>query len=99
MGKLKGLFIFTIGAVIAIFLYENSGTSPEIKLFGKVFLNWPISVIIVVNLLIGFLAGWLGHFSWQRRGRKAMLAKSIKEPEKQPLDQEEGSKNQEKNAK
>jgi uncharacterized integral membrane protein len=60
MNKFKALFLAVIGAVLAIFIYENwSYPNPPVRFLGFEFLPLPVPVIILGCFLLGFLAGWV----------------------------------------
>lgn len=92
MGKIKSLLLLLMGAFLAIFIYENWVAAPYIKLFGREIIQLHISLIIIVVFALGFIFGWLGHFSWGRSRRKtaAPASREEKVPQTQtPAQQEE----------
>ncbi len=93
MGKFKSLLLLLIGALIAIFIYENWVTAPYIKLFGREIIQLNISIIIIVVFALGFIFGWLSHFGWTRNRRKktaGLASGDEKVPDSQsPTQQEE----------
>ncbi len=95
MKKIKSLLLLLIGAVLALFLYENWITAPYIKIFGKEMIQLNISLIILIFLALGFLLGMLSHFAWiqQRRKNLRMASGEQKAPESQNPSQQEEKKN------
>jgi type VI protein secretion system component VasK len=90
MTKIKSILMLLIGAVLAVFIYENWVAAPHIKLFGKELIQLNISVIILVFFSLGFILGWLTCFSWRRAQRKSAAALSEqKAPEPQGSTQHE----------
>jgi uncharacterized membrane protein YciS (DUF1049 family) len=90
MTKIKSIIMLLIGAVLALFIYENWVVAPHIKLFGRDLIQLNISVIIIVVFFLGFLIGWLSCFSWRRTRRKnALASRQEKAPESQSSNQQE----------
>jgi uncharacterized integral membrane protein len=92
MGKIKSLLMLLIGAILAIFIYENWVTAPYIKLFGREVIQLNISIIILLFFALGFMLGMLSCFAWTRNRRKTAEPASGEEkaPESQsPTQQEE----------
>jgi uncharacterized integral membrane protein len=92
MGKIKNLLMLLIGAILAIFIYENWVTAPYIKLCGREVIQLNISIIILLFFALGFMLGMLSCFAWTRNRRKTAEPASGEEkvPESQsPTQQEE----------
>ena len=92
MGKIKSLLMLLIGAILAIFIYENWVAAPYIKLFGREVIQLNISIIILLFFALGFMLGMLSCFAWTRSRRKTAEPASGEEkvPESQsPTQQEE----------
>jgi uncharacterized membrane protein YciS (DUF1049 family) len=90
MGKIKSILMLLIGAVLAVFIYENWVAAPYIKIFGRELIQLNISVIIIAVFLLGFIIGWLSCYSWSRTRRKNVEAsREEKAPEAQSPTQQE----------
>jgi hypothetical protein len=93
MAKIKSILLLLIGAVGAVFIYENWVVAPYIKLFGRELIQLNISVIIMAFFLLGVSLGWLGCYSWSRSRRKnAAASREEKAPEPQSPTQQEAQK-------
>jgi capsular polysaccharide biosynthesis protein len=94
MNKIKSILLLLIGAVLALFLYENWVVAPHIKLFGKEIIQLNISLIIIIFLVFGFFLGIFSHFAWvQKRRKNTRLASGEqKAPESQSANQQEEKK-------
>jgi hypothetical protein len=93
MGKIKSILMLLIGAVLAVFIYENWVAAPYIKLFGRELIQLNISVIIIAVFFLGFIIGWLSCYSWRRTRRKNTMASGEeKTPESQDPAQQEAKK-------
>lgn len=80
MGKVKGVLLILIGAVLAVFIYENWVLAPHIRLFGRELFQLHTSVIILGFFFLGFLSGVLGCYGWTRARRKAAEASGQEQP-------------------
>jgi hypothetical protein len=82
MGKIKSILLLLIGAVLAIFIYENWVTAPYIKLLGREVVQLNISIIILIFFALGFILGFLSHLSITSKRRQSTGSSS--ETEKSP---------------
>ncbi len=80
-----------IGAILAVFIYENWVTAPYIKLCGREVIQLNISIIILLFFALGFMLGMLSCFAWTRSRRKTAEPASGEEkvPESQSPTQQE----------
>lgn len=76
MGKVKSVVFLLLGAILAIFLYENWVPAPVIKIFGKEIGTLSNSLIIIIFFLLGFLSGSLICLAWFRRRARLTAASS-----------------------
>ncbi|MGQ9920102.1 MAG: hypothetical protein ACUVRZ_02110 [Desulfobacca sp.] len=74
MGKIKSVVFLLLGAILAIFLYENWVPAPVIKIFGKEIGTLSNSLIIISCFLLGFLSGSLVCLAWSRRQARLTVA-------------------------
>ena len=86
MGKVKSVVFLLLGAVLAIFLYENWVPAPVIKIFGKEIGTLSNSLIIIICFVLGFLSGSLVCLAWCRRRDRLRAASSA--PQQAPEAQE-----------
>jgi Na+/H+-dicarboxylate symporter len=90
MTKIKSIITLLIGALLALFIYENWVAAPHIKLFGKELVQLTISLIIIIVFSLGLIVGWLGCLGWRRaRRRSAPVSGEEKAPEPQSGAQQE----------
>jgi uncharacterized integral membrane protein len=82
MSRLKGLLLFILGGLLLLFALQNwSPPNPPVKMFGYEILPLPQGLIIYVCLLLGFVAGWLGHgMRLRKKKRSAASAEEKAEP-------------------
>jgi uncharacterized integral membrane protein len=74
MSRLKGVMLFLLGILLVLFAQQNwSHPDPPVKLFGFEILPLPQGLIIYGCLLLGFVAGWLGH-GWRLRKKRRAAA-------------------------
>ena len=83
MGKIKSLALLLLGAIAAVFLYENWVPAPVIKIFGKELIILSNSLIIIICFLLGFLVGGLLSWAWWRRRARLQASKTQEAPEAQ----------------
>ncbi len=82
MNRLKGVMLFLLGVLLLLFAQQNwSYPNPPVKLFGYEILPLPQGLIIYACLLLGFVAGWLGH---GRRLRKKKRSAASAEEKAEP---------------
>lgn len=86
MGRVKSVVFLLLGAILAIFLYENWVPAPVIKIFGKEIITVSNSLIIIICFCLGFLTGSLVSLAWSRR--RASLAAAPSTPKEAPEAQE-----------
>jgi uncharacterized integral membrane protein len=77
MTRWKVLLFLLVCALLVFFALENwTYPNPPVRILGQAFLPLPLSLIIYSSLLIGFVAGWLGHALKIKRERREALADS-----------------------
>lgn len=77
MSKVKGGVLFLLGALLALFAYQNwIYPTPPIHFLIFTFPPIPHSLIIYGCLLIGFVVGWVAHFLRSRRAERQAPASS-----------------------
>lgn len=85
MGKIKSILFLIVGAVSAIFLYENWLPAPPIRIFGKELVTISNSLVMIISLSLGLLIGLLIMLAFYRRRTRAMAAASA--PQQTPESQ------------
>ncbi len=72
MTRLKGVIIFLLGVLLALFAWQNwQYPNPPVRLLGYDLLPLPQGLIIYLCLLVGFAAGWLSRGRRLRKKRRA----------------------------
>jgi cell division protein FtsX len=69
-------------AVLVDFALENLQPTPQLKLFKLELLTPPTFLLVYGSLLLGFLAGWLGHMRHLKKLRRS--PSTPEKPEAQP---------------
>jgi|GEM_PF-1829753 len=83
MAKIKSIVLLVLGAMAAIFLYENWVPAPVIKIFGKEIITLSNSLIIILCFSLGFLTGALLCWAYWRRRTRLAASPSQEPPEAQ----------------
>lgn len=77
MSKVKGAVLFLLGALLALFAYQNwIYPAPPIRFLTFTFPPITHSLIIFSCLFVGFVVGWLVHFRKSRKAEKPAPASS-----------------------
>jgi len=72
MNRLKGVIIFLLGVLLALFAWQNwQQPNPPVRLLGYDILPLPQGLIIYLCLVLGFFGGWLAHGRHLRKRRRA----------------------------
>ena len=72
MNRLKGMLVFLLGILLALFAWQNwQPPNPPVRLLGYEILPLPQGLIIYLCLLLGFIGGWLARGVRLRKKRRA----------------------------